>query len=478
MIVARTAGDHFHVVDRLREMVRLAAGIDEDGELNEEATERSLACLRRFGERVAGLPRGAVRIVGTNTLRRAHNAEAFITEAEDALGHDVDVISGREEARIIYLGVSHGLDDDAEQRLVMDIGGGSTELILGRRFEPLHMESLEMGCVSQSVRFFSDGRITAKRMRAAEIAAQQELETIQDHYRSLGWQSVIGASGSILSIREVVTEQGWSDEGISAESLAKLRRAMIDAGHVDKLALRGLSDERRPVFPGGVAILCATFEALGIDHLRGSESALREGLLYDLLGRIHQEDVRERTVADLARRYHVDVDQGARVADAAESIREQIGKAWGLDTDDVRLLLRWAAQLHEIGLSISYSSHHKHGGYLLTNLDMPGFARGEQRRLATLVRGHRRKLPRSEFAKFSDELARILLRTCVVLRIAVTWHRRRRSEALPPISVTARGSTLKLRYPDEWLDAHPLLCADLEQEAVYLKAAGFKLQFE
>jgi exopolyphosphatase/guanosine-5'-triphosphate,3'-diphosphate pyrophosphatase len=478
MIVARTVGDHFEVVDRMREMVRLAAGLNESNELSEEAIERALGCLRRFGERVAELPQGAVRVVGTNTLRMASNAAAFIAEAEQALGHAIDVISGYEEARIIYLGVSHGLDDDADKRLVMDIGGGSTELILGRRFEPLRMESLRMGCVSQSARFFADGRINAKRMRAAEIAAHQELETIQARFREEGWQSVIGASGSILAVRDIVMAHGWSEEGISAESLAALRRSLVEAGHVDAIELKGLSNERRPVLPGGVAILCAAFQALGIERMRVSPSALREGLLYDLLGRIHQEDVRERTVAGLVERYQIDAEQGERVAAAVDSILQQVGEAWTLEREDVRRLLRWAAQLHEIGLSISHSGHHKHGGYLLTNLDLAGFGQAEQRRLATLVRGHRRKVPVAEFEKLGTALGPLLLRACVVLRIAVTWNRSRSSEPLPAVTVTAAGSTLKLGYPDGWLDEHALTRADLEQEAVYLKAAGIKLKLE
>jgi exopolyphosphatase/guanosine-5'-triphosphate,3'-diphosphate pyrophosphatase len=478
MIVARTADGTFQVVDRMREMVRLAAGLNENNELTEAAITRAIACLRRFGERIAELPRGTVRVVGTNTLRMARNAAAFIAEAEAALGHNIDVISGYEEARIIYLGVSHGLDDDATQRLVVDIGGGSTELILGRRFDPLHMESLHIGCVSQSARFFPNGRIDAKRMRAAEIAAHQELEPIQARYRRIGWQSAIGASGSILTVRDIVMAHGWSDEGISAESLATLRRKLIEARHVDALELQGLSDERRSVFPGGVAILSAAFEALGIERMRASESALREGLLYDLLGRIHQEDVRERTVADLMKRFEVDVEQGARVAAAAESIRQQVGESWELQGEDLGRVLRWAAQLHEIGLSISHSAYHKHGAYLLMNLDLPGFARGEQRRLAMLVRSQRRKLPLAEFERLPTALASVSLRACAVLRIAVTWHRRRSTEALPVVAVTAAGSTLKLRYPEGWLEEHPLMRADLAQEAVFLKAAGVKLKLK
>ena len=270
---------------------------------------------------------------------------------------------------------------------------------------------------------------------------------------------------------------GWSKDGITAKSLSKLRREMIKAGHVEALAFKGLSEERRAVFAGGVSILSATFEALEIERMRGSESALREGLLYDLLGRIHQEDVRERTIADLSKRYEVDIEQGERVSEAAETIRQQVADEWKLQSDDIRRLLRWAAQLHEIGLAISHSGYHKHGGYLVMNLDLPGFARGEQRRLATLVRGHRRKLPLTEFEKPDGKLTTQLLRACAVLRLAVTWHRRRTSDPLPPAEVSADGNTLKVHYPDGWLDAHPLMRADLEQEAVYLKAAGIKLKF-
>lgn len=478
MIIARTADGQFQIVDRMREMVRLAAGLNERNELTTEAIARALECLRRFGERIAELPPGTVRVVGTNTFRVARNSAGFLAAAESALGHPVDVISGHEEARIIYLGVSHGLDDDADQRLVMDIGGGSTELILGRRFEPLYMESLHIGCVSQSARFFADGRIDEKRMREAEIAAHQELESIETGLRRRGWQSAIGASGSILSVRDIVMSNGWSDDGITAKSLAKLRREMIKAGHVDVLGFKGLSEERRPVFAGGVSILSAAFEALGIERMRGSESALREGLLYDLLGRIHQEDVRERTVVDLMKRYEVDVDQGARVSEAAESIRQQVAGDWKLQGEEIRRLLQWAAQLHEIGLAISHSGYHRHGGYLIMHLDLPGFARGEQRRLAALVRGHRRKLPVADFETRDDALSTQLLRLCVVLRLAVTWHRRRTSEPLPPIEVSADGGTLKLRHPEGWLDEHALMRADLEQEAAYLKAAGIKLKFK
>ena len=478
LIVAKTDEDNFRVVDRMREMVQLAAGLDGDNNLTDNAIERATDCLERFGERLRDLPQNAVRVVGTNTLRKARNVFSFIAQAEAALGHSIDIISGYEEARLIYLGVAHGLDDEAEQRLVMDIGGGSTEFILGRRFDPLYMESRHMGCVSHSHAFFADGRIEAQNMRAAEIAALQELESMQERYRRVGWQSVIGTSGTILSIRDIVIAQGWSEEGITPAALAQLRQAMLDAGHLDALELNGLSVKRRPVFPGGVAILVAAFDALRIECMRVSDGALREGLLYDLLGRIHSEDVRERTVGELTQRYRIDLEQSERVRQTAETLLEQIADSWELNAEEYRRMLRWAASLHEIGLSISHNQYHKHGGYLLRSLDMPGFADGEQRRLAVLVRGHRRKIPIAEFEKLPSSYSPSIARLCVILRLAITLHRRRSEEPPPPVSMSAEDSTIKLNYPDGWFNAHPLMRADLDQEAVYLRAAGFKLKFK
>ncbi|MGE0486758.1 MAG: exopolyphosphatase [Gammaproteobacteria bacterium] len=478
MIVARAQEHGFRVVDRMRQTVRLAAGLDEDNNISDKAMARALACLEQFGERVRDLPRGAVRVVGTNTLRKARNAWDFITRAESALGHPIDVISGHEEARLIYLGVSHGLEDDAEQRLVMDIGGGSTEFILGRHFDPLYMESLHMGCVSHSAAFFSDGRIEAKALRAAEIAARQELEAIEITYRRLGWQSAIGASGTILAVREIVMRQGWSEEGITPQSLERLKQVLVGAGHVDALVLDGLSEDRRPVLPGGVAILAATFEALGIERMRVSQSALREGLLYDLLGRLHQEDVREQTVAELVRRYQIDSVHSERVAATASALYEQAAPAWGINGEDPRRILRWAAVLHEIGLSVSHSQYQKHSEYLLSNLEMPGFARGDQRRLAALVRGHRRKFPLAELGRFPPEQVTLVRRLCVLLRIACVLHRRRSEEPVPPFTLKVDGDALKLGFPPGWLGGHPLTRADLDSEAGYLKPAGIKFKIK
>ncbi len=478
MLVARVEQGSFRVVDRMRGMIRLAAGLDADNLLGDKAIARALTCLEQFGERVRDLPRAAVRVVGTNTLRKARNAADFIARGEFALGHSIDIISGHEEARLIYLGVSHGLEDEADIRLVVDIGGGSTEFILGRRFDPLHMESLHMGCVSHSALYFPDGVINPATMRAAEIAARLELEPLETSFRRIGWQSEIGASGSIIAIRDVISALGFSQEGVTPPALTRLKQVMFELGRVERLNLPGLSDERRPVFAGGVAILAAIFDALGLQRLRVSQSALREGLLYDLLGRIHQEDVRERTVADLITRYQIDSVQGERVDATAQMLLSQCPAEWNLAGDEQRRLLRWAALLHEIGLAISHSQYQKHGDYLLSNLDMPGFARGEQRRLATLVRNHRRKVAVPEIHQLPAGQVEQVLRLSFVLRLAFVLHRRRSDEALPDIELSVDGDTVKLRFPADWLNAYPLTRADLEQEALYLKPTGFKLKFK
>jgi exopolyphosphatase/guanosine-5'-triphosphate,3'-diphosphate pyrophosphatase len=477
MIVAQVVDGRLHVIDRMKEMVRLAAGLDSRNCLTGEVAERGIQCLGRFGERLSSFAPHRVRAVGTNTLRKARNRAEFLDRARVALGHRIDIISGAEEARLIYLGVSHSLEDNAERRLVVDIGGGSTELILGQRFQPHHLESLYMGCVSMSQAHFGDGVIDRDRMRAARLSGRLELAHIEADYRRLGWETAIGASGTILAIRDAVTGMGWSRDGITVASLHSLEEALIAAGHVSKLDTTGVQSERAPVFPGGVAILMAVFEGLGLSHMWAASGALREGLLYDLLGRVHAEDVRETTVAALAARYHVDAEQAARVRRTAGALFRMCARGWGLSQEEDGRMLAWAASLHEIGLSISHGQYHKHSGYLLTYLDMPGFARGEQQQLAALARGHRRKFPLEVFNALPPDAAAKIRHLCLILRLAVLLHRGRSDVELPAIEVEPLDYGLRLRFPEGWLDAFPLTRADLEQEAAYLKAAGLKLKF-
>jgi exopolyphosphatase/guanosine-5'-triphosphate,3'-diphosphate pyrophosphatase len=477
LIVARYAGGRLQIIDRIKEMVRLAGGLDDRRRLSEEAMQRALECLLRFRERLKEIPPANIRAVGTNTLRQAKNSAEFMGRARRALGTRVEVIAGREEARLIYLGVTHFDYREDEQRLVVDIGGGSTEVIIGRGFEPLLTESLYMGCVNMTRRFFADGKINAKRMRKAILYARQELETIENSYRAHGWDSAIGSSGTILSTQRILELQGLAGKEITAAGLEKLRENLIAAGHVEKLELQGLSAERAPVFAGGIAILCGVFVALQIERMAVSDGALREGLLYDSIGRWQRRDMRERTVADLMRRYGIDAAQAARVEATALACFAQVREAWGLTEEGDGLLLVWATRLHEIGLAIAHSQHQRHGAYLINYSDLPGFSRQDQQLLATLIRCHRRKLPLEELRQLPDDIRNRSLRLSVLLRLAVVLHRSRSAALLPPLQLSAGDRTLEIHFPEGWLAKHPLTDADLATEAGYLEAAGLTLVY-
>jgi exopolyphosphatase/guanosine-5'-triphosphate,3'-diphosphate pyrophosphatase len=477
MIVCRFSDGTLHIEDRLRERVRLSGGLDEKRQLSEDAKQRALECLTRFGQRISGIPKTRVRAVGTNTLRSAHNAGKFLAKAKKALGHPIEVISGVEEARLIYLGVAHGIGPAEERRLVMDIGGGSTELIIGEGFNPIYMQSLYMGCVSMTQRFFADGAITTKAMKQAEIAARVELEPVAAIYRNMGWDLAIGASGTIRAVRTVVGEAGWCAEGITLDALKKLRDALLDAGHMDKLDFKGMSEERKPVLAGGAIVLLAIFKALGIEQLKVSDRALREGLIYDLLGRFHQDDVRGRAVANLAQRYHVDTIQAERVANTAMDCLTQVADTWQLDVEDAKQWLGWAAQLHEIGLDIAHSQYHKHGAYIVEHADLAGFSRQEQLLLSTLIRLHRRKFSSTAIQRLMEEQTSRAHHLAILFRLAVLLNRSRLTKPLPEFDLKAEDEHLDIRFPDDWLKKHRLTQADLEQEQNFLKAAGFKLSF-
>lgn len=478
MLVARLLDGQLSVVDRLHDMVRLAGGLDAERRITQEAAQRALACLERFGQRLRHMEPGSVRAVGTNTLRSARNAPEFLAAAEQALGHPIEVISGVEEARLVYAGVSHSIADDGSRRLAMDIGGGSTELIIGEHYEPVHMESLYMGCVAMSRAHFADGEITPKRWRRAVLAARTELEPHEEAFRRLGWGDAIGASGTLRAILRAVLESGWSDAGITLPALGRLQDALTKAGHVDRIKLPGVSEARAPVFPGGVAVALATFEALGIERMRVSDGALREGLLFDLIGRIQaQDDVRGRTVANLASRYTVDTAQAERVEHTALDLLSQVAEAWSLDEDVSERLLSWAARLHELGLGIAHSGYHKHGAYVLANADLAGFSRRDQQLLAAVVRAHRRKFPVAVLRELPAAWIQPATRLALLLRLAVVLHRSRSPNPPPAIRLEGSAKSIVLYFPEGWLAARPLTQADLEQEAEYLKADGIELRY-
>jgi exopolyphosphatase/guanosine-5'-triphosphate,3'-diphosphate pyrophosphatase len=418
-----------------------------------------------------------VRVVGTNTLRRAHNAEAFLARAEEALGHPVEVISGIEEARLIYLGVSHHTDAADGANLVIDIGGGSTEIIIGEGYEPRHLESLYVGCVGVSRAHFADGKLSAKRFDRARLAARLELRPVAATFRRHGWKRAIGSSGTVRAACDVAQALRLVESGVSLAAVEAIIEEMIKARRIEDLQLPGLGSERAPVFAGGVAILAEIMSTLRVERLDISSGALREGLLYDMLGRLHDEDARERSIRAMQRRYHVDLEQAARVELTAVALLEQVARAWQLTDERLRQLLVWAARLHEVGLDIAHARYHHHGGYLIANSDLPGFVRLEQQLVATLVTLHRRKLD----DPFLDDLPSLwrapLFKLVVLLRLATLLHRGRSPSDLPQIGLAAGKDSLELKFPHGWLDANPLTAADLEQEREWLAARGFELGF-
>lgn len=475
MVVAQHVDGRLVVLDRLRERVALAEGLDEAKRLREKVADRALACLERFGQRLRDYPPGSVRAVGTSALRQAKNAGTFLAKARDVLGHSIEVVSGREEARLIYLGVAHASAGLPQRRLVIDIGGGSTECILGEGFEALRTDSLHMGCVNYSLRFFEDGVIRRERLKEAELAAALEFSTIARTYKNLGWDVCVGSSGTILGIESTLHANRWSEHHIDRDGLKQLARAMIDRGHRDRLDLAGLPADRAGVLAGGFAILRAAFKSFQITSMQTSQGAMREGLLFDLLGRIHHSDVRDETIRRTMQRYAIDVEQAGRVERTALWLFERAAGEWGLVAEDAKHLLSWSARLHELGLFVNWSGFHKHGAYLVEHMELPGFSRQDQEMIAVLVGSHRRKLATAAFENLTPLRAALALKLCVLLRLSARLHRSRSPRPLPALRLSVRRLRFELRFPPDWLEDHALTRADLEEEARILSDVGVEL---
>lgn len=467
--IGRVVDDQVYLLDSLREPARLGAGLTRDRRLDRATQLRALEALGRFGERLRGLPRDSVRAVGTNTLRVARNAEQFLAEAETVLGFPIEVVFGREEARLIYLGVAHTLPPSPERRLVVDVGGGSTEFIIGTGLSPELMESISMGCVSWTLRYFPGGSLDKANFKRAELAAGNELQRIVKSYRRAGWKHAIGSSGTAKTAAALLVASGWSNQGISADGLDRLRAQLVRAGDVGRLKLPGLREDRAAVFAGGVAILGAVFAEFGLEHMEVSDGALRQGVLYDMLGRAQHQDMREATVSQFMRRYHVDAAQAARVS--AFAIRVCSALSDEPAEGDLQLL-SWAASLHEIGISIAHAGYHKHSAYILSQADMPGFSQYEQARLARLVLAHRGKL-----AKLESLPARSADWPLVfALRLAALFHLARADVAVPVVECRGTDEGYQLLLPKAWLAEHPLTEAALDAEADEWKSIGLRLQ--
>ena len=475
MVVAQDQHGQLKVIDRMREMVRLGAGLNTSGKLSKESKERAIDCLQRFGQRLQDMHADSVRVVGTNTLRVAKNSAEFIQRAEDALGHPIQIISGVEEARLIYQGTIHSITGPEGKWLVVDIGGGSTEVIIGKQGDPKLMESVQMGCVVISEKYFADGELDKKKFKKALVAAKLQLQPIISKVKKLGWKHVVGTAGTIRTISELMREFGLSERGITYKGINALIEKLQDAGHIDKVNFEALSKERKPVFAGGIIVLKAIFEELGIKKMMISDGGLREGLLFDLAGRIHHQDTRDRTVYSLMRRYHVDFDHAENIKNTALFLLENISLVWKMDNDLARQFLIWAADLHEIGLDISHSKYHRHGAYLLENSDLMGFSWNEQRLLARLVGSHRRKINIEAIEQLPVRWQNQTVYMIVILRMAILINRDRIPKKIPELNIEEKKGVLSIQFDPSWLEAHPLAGAELEQEQNYLKALKVKV---
>jgi exopolyphosphatase/guanosine-5'-triphosphate,3'-diphosphate pyrophosphatase len=467
--IARVVGDQIYPLDALRDPVRLGAGLGKDKRLDETSQERALSCLKRFGERLRGLDRHTVRAIGTNTLRVAKNANAFLRKAEAALGFPIEVVAGREEARLIYLGVSHSLPVSGEKRLVVDIGGGSTELIIGVNHKPQKLDSLFMGCVSYSLQFFPEGRITKSAMRQAELAARTELQHIAANFSRGNWRYAVGSSGTARALAEIMQLNGFEDGRITLAGVDRLRSHLIKAGDMSCAELAGLRADRAPVLPGGLAIMNAVLLELDIDSMVVATGAMRQGVLYDMLGRFHNQDMRDVTVSQFTQRYHVDALQARRVGALASELYNKLTAGIGAPHEDASQFIAWAARLHEIGISVAYSGYHRHSAYIISNADMPGFSRMEQTRLSQLVLAHRRSL-----RKIRDQLDPETDWTMVLaLRLAALFLCGRSDIAVPVTGANASGRKFRLNLEREWLARNPLTVTALRDEIQEWEAFGF-----
>ena len=470
--IGRVVDGQIYPLDAVREVVRLGGGLTAEKRIDRATQAAALEAIAKFGERLRGFPRPAVRAVGTNTLRVAKNAPQFLREARAALGFPIEVISGREEARLIYLGVAHSLPASAQKRLVVDVGGGSTEFIIGTGYEALLTESLYMGCVSYSLKYFPEGKVEKSGMKAAELAARQELAALVKEYRDTGWEEAVASSGTARSIENILRENELAAEGLTREGLDRLRSLLIKAEKADPDRIRGLRPNRAPVLPGGLAIMVAAFDALGLESMKVSEGALRHGVLYDLLGRVQHRDMRAATVAQFMRRYHIDVAQADRVRALALTIYDALTPGGDREDDPDRAMLEWAARLAEVGLSIAHAAYHKHSAYVLSNADMPGFSRMEQARLARLALAHRGKLGKVQDAGFESADWKLVFG----LRLASLILRSRSDAKLPFLRVAADAGGFAIDLPQSWLEENPLSADALDAEARHWKAVGMKLE--
>ncbi|MEZ8066962.1 exopolyphosphatase [Vibrio sp. FF145] len=480
MVVARVFEQHLQLVSRHKQKVRLGDGLDEFNFLSESAIERGLECLKVFAERLADFELDDVRVVATHTLRKAKNAQDFLEQAKPLFPFPIEIISGQEEARIIYNGVEH-TQTASESKLVIDIGGGSTELVAGQGFTPLIMRSLPMGCVSFTQHFFADGELTSQHFSDAYTAATRLLMPLIEEYTKAPWEIAFGSSGTAKSIKEVLIGLGFTDGLITPQRLSYLKNHLCEFSSSKTLDLSGLSDERKPVFAAGVIILSAAMDTLDIKELHFSDGALREGVLYDMEDRFKDIDVRTRTAETLVSRYHVDVAHGQRVKELALALLKQVQpQVTTMVTNELYDLVGWAALLHEVGQSIAFQGYHRHSAYLLKHTTMPGFNTEQQRLISTLVRHQRKAIKRQdlpELSLFSPQQITLLIR---ILRLAILLNRQRNQALVPDTTLTIeQQDNWGLKGSNSyWLAQNQLLEYELKEEQQRWQNAGWSLKVE
>jgi exopolyphosphatase/guanosine-5'-triphosphate,3'-diphosphate pyrophosphatase len=470
LVVARIVAGSVQILHRVKQKVRLGDGLGTNGVLSEEAMQRGLDTLEVIAESLQGFEPQCVRVVATHALRKASNAKEFLRAAKKIFPFPIEIISGAEEARLIY---------QEGQRLVVDIGGGSTEFIIGEGFNTNVLRSLQMGCVSYTNRFFKQGELKHKAFNRAITSAQQELEMIDKKYKQIGWNTCIGTSGTIKIIIELAAQLDSTnrENHVCLTDLLTLMDLCCVAGNSEDLQIQGLTDDRRPVFAAGLAILIATFKSLDIQEMEYSQDALREGVLYEMEAHLTHPDIRQRSAESLATRYDVDVEQAKRVLATTMDLHQQCNKAWKIDNEELKNMLAWSALLHEVGLQINTRGIQRHSGYILQNIELPGFGQEQQNLLATLTRFYRKKIKVAEIPEFTLLAQEQVYKLIALLRLGVLLNIKRQDDILPIITLKADGDTLHLQFPDKWLEQKPVFGADIERESHYIQELGLKLNY-
>lgn len=474
LLVAREVEANFQVLHREKQKIRLASGL-ENNALSQEAIDRGVAALKQFADTLQDFHADQVKVVATYTLRTAKNIDEFLTQATEVFPYPIEVISGQEEARLIYQGIAHYMHHE-DKRLVIDIGGGSTELIIGKDFKPLRLTSRNMGSASFSKRFFGEGKITSKAFKNAMIRAEQALEPVYSGFMKAGWETCLGTSGTIKSLCAIV-EAKFETQHLTLEHLEWLKAQFIQAEQIDNLNIPGLNDDRKASICGGLAILLAIFELFKIDSLNYCDYALREGLLHEMQDSLKQRDIRVTTIESFCVRFDIDANHSQLIQSSIRYLYQSLKKAWGLKNDEHIASLLWAAQLHEIGLSINSSGIHKHSAYIVENSPLPGFTQEQQRLLACLIRFHRKKIRPEELPKLKLVPEQKLIYLLVIMRLAILINQKRQPDYLPNYEIEATENTLNLNFPESWLEEQALLNADLEVEKQYLEKVGIALNY-